>query len=197
MADKRDGELQQLKKEVRYLRDRQEILDCISRYNSGLDRLDEELLAGTYHWDAIDNHGPFVGYVPEFVKFAIEIEGQFLNTHHGITSHRCDIDGDTAHAESYVFWIVSQPDGETLAAGGGRYIDRLERRNGEWRFTVRRLLMDWTFQVPKASWLGVEWDAVKGSRDKNDPSYQRPLQLPPELMQVLAGKEPPVKPEGD
>lgn len=191
MADKRDEELQKLIKDVQYLRDRQDILDCITRYNSGLDRLDADLLAGTYHEDAVDNHGPFVGYVPEFVKFAIEIEGSFLSTHHGITSHRCDIDGDVAHAESYVFWMVNQPDGKTIGAGGGRYLDRLERRNGEWRFSLRRLLMDWTFQVPSDSWLGEEWDEVRGSRDKSDPSYQRPLQLPPELLKVLATKEPP------
>lgn len=189
MADQRDAELEQLRAEVRHLKDRQDIMDCINRYNRGLDRLDTDLLASSFHEDAVDNHGPFVGGVPEFLKFAIEVEGQFLWTHHGVTGHSCDIDGDTAHAETYVHWFVRFPDGETVGAGGGRYIDKLERRNGEWRFTIRRLLMDWTFTVPVNAWLGEEWDSVTGTRDKSDPSYQRPLTLPPELAKVLADKE--------
>jgi hypothetical protein len=165
-------------REVRYLRDRTEILDCINRYGRGLDRLDADLIRDTYHPDAIDNHGPFVGGVDAFVPFAIECEAEFLNTHHGITSHNCEIDGDVAHAESYVFWFVQMPDGKMIGAGGGRYIDKLERREGEWGVTVRRLLMDWTFQVPEDPWLGADWSSVKGERNRSDPSYARPLRFP-------------------
>jgi len=73
------------------------------------------------------------------------------------------------------------PDGKTVGAGGGRYLDRLERRDGQWKVALRRLLMDWTFEVPFTSWLGTDWDNVKGSRDRHDPSYARPLELPREL----------------
>ena len=71
MATGIDAEIQQLRAEVRFLRDRQDILDCVNRYGRGLDRLDAGLIEGAYHADAIDNHGPFVGPVPQFVKFAI------------------------------------------------------------------------------------------------------------------------------
>ena len=90
-----------------------------------------------------------------------------------------------------MFWMVNQPDGKTIGAGGGRYLDRLERRDGEWRFALRRLLMDWSFQVPRDGWLGEDWDKACGARDHSDASYQRPLQLPPELQKILAGKTPP------
>lgn len=183
-----DSELQKLRDEVRYLRDRQDILDCINRYGRGLDRLDANLIRDAFHADAVDNHGPFVGPIPEFVKFAIDVESTFLWTHHGITSHNCEIDGDTAHAESYVYWIVKLPAGATLAAGGGRYLDRLERRDGTWKIALRRLFMDWTFQTPSVSWLGADWESVTGSRDRSDPSYQRPLRLPDELAEVLRKK---------
>ena len=191
MASERDADIEHLLRELRYLRDRQEILDCINRYGRGLDRLDADLVAGAYHADAIDNHGPFVGYVPEFVKFALDVESQFGWTHHGITSHNCDIDGDTAHAESYVYWFVRMPDGKNLGAGGGRYLDRLERREGRWKLTLRRLLMDWSFEVPFSGWLGPDWDNVKGSRDRKDPCYDRPLHLPAELRAALAKKPKP------
>lgn len=171
-------QLQELRLEVRALRDRQEILDCVNAYGRGLDRLDADLIRNAYHPDAIDNHGPFIGGVDTFVPFAIEIEGTFLATHHGITSHNCEVSGDVAHAESYVLFFVRLPDGKTIGAGGGRYIDKLERRAGKWALTVRRLLMDWSYQVPYDAWLGAEWEAQAGIRDRRDPSYARPLAPP-------------------
>jgi SnoaL-like domain len=172
------AQLEELRREVRGLRDRQEILDCINSYGRGLDRLDAQLIRNAYHPDAIDNHGPFVGGVDAFVPFAIEIEGTFLATHHGITSHNCEITGDQAHTESYVLFFVRMSDGKTLGAGGGRYIDRLERRDGKWAITVRRLLMDWSYQVPYDAWLGPDWEKQAGIRDRGDPSYERPLAAP-------------------
>jgi len=191
MSNELSQQIQELRAEVRGLRDRQDILDCINRYGRGLDRLDADLIAGTYHPDGIDNHGPFVGYVPEFVKFAIDIEGSLQWTHHGITSHNCRIEGDAAQAESYVFWFVRMADGKTVGAGGGRYLDRLERRHGEWKIVLRQLLMDWSFEVPYSGWLGDEWDNLKGSRDRNDPSYQNPYVLPASMRAVLAAKQKP------
>ena len=54
-------------------------------------------------------------------------------TMHNITTHTCEIDGDVAHAESYVMGAILNRDGVTARLLCGRYIDRLERRDGEWR----------------------------------------------------------------
>jgi hypothetical protein len=172
-------QLAELRREIRALRDRQEILDCVNSYGRGLDRLDADLIRHAYHPDAVDNHGPFTGGVDTFVPFAIEIEGTFLATHHGITSHNCEITGDSAHAESYVLFFVRMTDGKTVGAGGGRYIDKLERRDGRWAIAVRRLLMDWSYLVPYDAWLGASWEAHAGIRDRRDASYERPLSPPP------------------
>lgn len=164
--------------EVRYLRDRQEIIDCINLYGRGLDRLDATLIRDSYHPDAVDHHGPFLGGIEAFVPFAIECESSFVATHHGITSHNCDIDGDVAHAESYVYFFVVQPGGAMLGSGFGRYIDRLERRDGRWAIVVRRLIMDCSFEVPRSAWLGDGWEDPCARRDEGDLSYQRPLARP-------------------
>ena len=177
MAQIPDG-LEMLRAEVRYLADRQAIQDCIHSYNRGLDRLDGDLLRAAYHPDAIDEHGPFVGDAAEFVRFALEIEGSFEATHHGISTHNCEIDGDAAHAESYVHFVVTHADRDVVGLGFGRYIDRLERRDGRWAIAIRRLLMDATFEVPRISWLGEAWDGARGIRNPADLSYLRPLPAP-------------------
>jgi hypothetical protein len=46
--------------------------------------------------------------------------------------------------------------------------------------------------VPFSGWLGPDWDDVKGSRDRRDPSYDRPLELPAELRAALAIKPKPL-----
>ena len=171
-----------LVRDVRYLRDRLEILDCVNRYCRGLDRLDPELVADSYHDDAIDNHYDFVGGKDAFVPYAMDVEGRLLATHHGISTHLCEIVDDTAHAESYVYWFLRRADGETVSCGSGRYIDRLQRREGKWRIAVRQILMDSHFEVDASAWKRLEPLFLTGSRDRNDPSYRRPFVLPPELM---------------
>jgi hypothetical protein len=51
---------------------------------------------------------------------------------HNITTHNCDI----AHCESYV--IVAGRRGNLTILIGGRYLDRLERREGRWKIALRR-----------------------------------------------------------
>ena len=54
-------DLAALAKEVRSLRDRADILDCMNRYTRGADRLDRDLLLSAYHEDATDDRGAFTG----------------------------------------------------------------------------------------------------------------------------------------
>jgi hypothetical protein len=186
------AELEEVKAKLDHLLDRQAILDCINRYCRGLDRLDAQALADTFHPDAVDHHGRFIGHVPEFLKWGIAVEAQHLATQHHITCHLCEIDGSTAHTESYVFWVVRLADGTTAQAAGGRYIDRLEKRDGEWRVVLRRLLLDWKFEAPSL-WDGSKNAFPTGTRDRADPCYQRPLKLPPETQRILdAGGNTPV-----
>ena len=173
-----ETEFAAMAKKIQYLSDRQEIIDCINRYGRGLDRLDPDAIRSAFHAGGIDDHGAFVGAVEEFVPWAIECESAFELTHHGITSHNCEIDGDLAHTESYVFFSVVFPDRPIVGVGAGRYIDKLERRAGAWGITVRRFIMDWIIEAGQADWLGSEWSAAPPRRDHGDLSYQRPLEAP-------------------
>jgi hypothetical protein len=169
--------------EVRRLLDRQAILDCVYRYCRGLDRHDFDLLASCFHQDAIDQHGDFMGPLPEFLEFAKAVTIDSFSHAHYITCHFAEIDGDLAHAESYVIGVVLEHD-KTLMALGGRYIDRFERRDGEWRIALRRVVRDWRFDADAHHFTVRENGQTDergfplGRRDRSDISYQRPLQAP-------------------
>jgi len=167
--------MESLETKVQYLLDRQAILDCIHRYARALDRHDEDMLATAFHADAVDNHGPRVADIPTFIRWVNDAHAGSFSAHsHHITCHNCEIDGDVAHTESYVLFVQKAKDGNQLAGGSGRYIDRLEKRNGEWKIALRRLVIDWRFKADDVTWDGPK-SFPAGTWDHNDMSYMRPL----------------------
>lgn len=179
-------DLEALRRDVRCLKDRQEILDCISRHARGHDRHDAELLTEAYHEDGIDEHGHAINPGPKYAQWAnaIHSAGSKLHTHN-ITTHVCEIDGDVAHCESYVLVALLNKDEVSARLISGRYIDRLERRNGKWKIALRRSTVDVLIagdaSILKAP-IFIQQGYTKGTQDKRDVSYQRPLVLdePPE-----------------
>jgi hypothetical protein len=103
-----------------------------------------------------------------------------LQNMHNITTHLCEIDGDEAHAESYVIGLFLNKDGKTSRILAGRYADRLERRDGVWGIVLRRSTVEIAL-VGDASFLASDYfremGFVNGMRDKRDVTYQRPLTL--------------------
>lgn len=158
------------------MKDRQEIYDCIMRYCRGIDRLDREVLLSAYHPGAIDDHGTYVGPVEGFADYAFALHTNHQHrTQHHITNHRCEIDGDVAHCESYYIFrsLNKKPPLYTMASG--RYLDRMEKRQGVWGIAERVCIVE----IRNEHWAptGFEGDdAYQPSvRDRSDPSYQRPL----------------------
>ena len=170
------------------LEDKQAILDCVYRYCRGIDRHDDDIIASVFHPDAVDNHGSFLGGIPEFIRFANDGHAKTTLSHtHNITCHNVEIDGDVAHGESYVIFALRLPDEKTVHVGGGRYIDRFEKRNGEWKIALRRLVMDWRIEADATVWAKRSTQTV-GTWDKSDLSYVRPFELTAEQKAKLAEK---------
>jgi ketosteroid isomerase-like protein len=178
---------------VRELADRQVIRDLVYAYCRAVDRFDRELLLSVYHDDAIDDHGMIVAGPEEFADWVFGFHGRFQQrTQHIITNHLCEIVGDTAHAESYWMLAAVTAGGPPLSFGGGRYIDRFERRGERWAIAARKCLLDWS-GTPEAMPLPPEaLDAFRAtgvpSRDRNDPSYQRPLVIDPTRTGFVFGE---------
>lgn len=178
MAD--DGELAQLRSDVRYLQDRVEILDCIAAHARGCDRHDAELLTATYHDDGVDVHGATVNPGPAYADWANGVHAASSANHlHNITTHTCEIDGDVAHAESYVLVTLLSPDSATATVMCGRYVDRLERRGGAWRIAVRHATVELAYTADArllSSPFFTTQGYATGERDRRDLSYARPLE---------------------
>jgi hypothetical protein len=157
---------------LQLLLDRQEILDCMHRYCIGVDRHDAALIASAFHPDAIDEHGPFVGGPEALANWANGFhEDHFVAHSHNITTHRCEVEEEVAHAQTYCLYGLRRLDGETVAVGCARYVDRLEKRSGEWRIALRKTFIEWRGELKAHMPVGYP----QGTWNQHDASYQRPL----------------------
>jgi hypothetical protein len=178
---KLEEEINQMRATLRFLRDRQDILDCITRESRGRDRHDSEMISGCYWEDGADEHGRLVTPGPQYGEKAnAGHRAGFSANSHNLTNHTCEIDGEVAHCETYVVGGLLSLDQRSCKIALGRYIDRLERRSGEWKIKLRRTVIDMVAEGD-ASWLHSPAVAgfLKGMRSKEDPSYQRSNQLKP------------------
>lgn len=187
---------EELERAVAELQDRQAIHDCLMTYSRGIDRLDRELLLSVYHDDAIDDHGVFVGTPEAFVDWAFAMHtSTHLSHQHCILNYTVDLDGDVAHTESYYMFAGLNREGQPLTMSGGRYLDRLEKRDGRWAIAARVCVRDWAplTEIPEPLDQAA-MTAVKGlseeikelmrtgsqpARDRSDVSYDRPLTIDP------------------
>lgn len=187
-----DIDLAKLSADVRYLKDRADIIDALNRYTRGLDRIDRDLCMSAFHPDATDDRGPAVDAVKEEarglylfgrearVDWLIDLMKTFAHTSHYITNFTVDIQGDEAHSEAYVITSVLETEAaDEVVMSGARYVDRLVRYDGRWAIMHREVVMDFQYKVPTRD-LGSEGGT--GKRDKSDRSYARPLALTAEAL---------------
>ncbi len=198
MKNGKDQQMQtEMEARLAELWDREQIKACLHRYCRGVDRFDKDMILSAFHPDCLDEHGKFVGTPEEFVSWALGQHGAAHQSHqHCLLNHMAEIEGDTAHAETYFMFVSMNKAGKPVTIGGGRYIDRLEKRVGDWRIAARVTLRDWSLmdEIADMSDLTsftstrallsvaerVFMNQGRGpARDRSDPSYDRPLQVDP------------------
>jgi hypothetical protein len=162
---------------VQQLLDRQAIADVVLRYCRGIDRLDLELVRACYHPDATDEHGTFTGTRDEYVEWVAGILERFTGTMHVVANQLIEVDGEQARSETYgvaYHWGDPPDDHRRNFTTGFRYVDRFERRDGEWRIARRVAVREWTHVVPAEQQLIVspERDGRRGRRDRDDAVYE-------------------------
>lgn len=157
---------------LRRLADEAAIRDAVHRYCRGVDRADAELTRSAYHPDATDDHGRYKGSAHDFAEYVNAAHAtRWSSTMHVIANHLARIEGDVADAETYVIAYLRRLEDGSVDVVGGRYLDRFERRQGEWRIAERTYLCEWSAVMESGGSL-IDADAyVHGSRDRSDPSY--------------------------
>ena len=170
------------------IEDRLEIQSVLYRYARGVDRRDWELVRSTYHPDAYDDHGAYKGGIEGFIASLVKRHATVEQSMHVLANCLIEFAApDRALVETYfsTFQRLSPGAGDARRAylrGGplkddeavegtvyGRYVDRFERRDGNWRVAHRTVV----FEVYKGSpapaggGLGEAW--TRASRDGDDP----------------------------
>jgi hypothetical protein len=172
--------------QLQALVDKQAITEVIYRYARALDRCDLELLRSCFHSDSSHDHGDFTGNSFDFCEWAIELLLRLTATQHHIGNVLIDLEGNVAHTETY--WVAyhripAQAGGSGVVAGqgheldlfiGGRYIDRMEQRAGEWKIARRTGIHDWQrFEPPNDGGFFESDPKKRGMRNRSDRVYQR------------------------
>jgi hypothetical protein len=167
--------------------DKQAIRDALQRYCRGLDRRDLEMALSAFHVDAQVVHGFFVGSGHEWVRFVLSAppidrigigdEDPALDVvesqQHHVTNQLVEVRGDAAFSEAYFLEYTMSRRGPRryLTSVGGRYVERYERRLGEWRIVERHAVRDWDSVSPIETRFPGWEKSPQGTRDRSDPSY--------------------------
>jgi hypothetical protein len=152
------------------------ILDVLSVYARGIDRCDLEILKSAFWPDAVTNYGQDDANAWSWCTAVVEALRGMERTQHAIGNVLVDLDGDCARAETYcrAYHEVKTPGGVREMMVGGRYLDRLECRGGEWRILHRRYVMDFNQNGPSTSeWTQGLYSGLTcvGRRYPDDPLY--------------------------
>jgi hypothetical protein len=144
--------------ELQALLQREKIRECIARLARGEDRRDAQLIRASYWPDSTTDYGVFVGSFDEYLAWVVPGSPAIPVTQHVLGQTLIDLKGNQARAETHVisYHRVNMGEQERDTVIGGRYLDRLEARGGEWRIASRTMLYDW-FQD-----FGVSVDWSKG-----------------------------------
>jgi hypothetical protein len=131
--------------ELKALLEREKIRECLIHLARGEDRRDAELIQASYWPDSRTDYGVFAGSFDEYLAWVVPGSPAIPVTQHSLGQTVIDLKGDTALAETQVisYHRVNMGKEERDTVIGGRYLDRLEKRGGEWRIAQRTMLYDW------------------------------------------------------
>ena len=184
---------------VQEMLDKQAIAEVMMTYCRAIDRMDEALLRSVFHPDSQHDHGfkgpssdPAAkgkdGKPGEFVGYALSVLSRMTRTHHQLGNIFVEIQpgGTVAYTEAYfTAYHRMRARGDPKAGPdawdtemdwwvGGRYMDRMEKRNGVWKIARRTATTDWQRIEPPSA---QNYSAVPRDRQsiqgKDDFVYRR------------------------
>lgn len=181
-----DSEVHDLDRRLAFLEARVKLHDAqeairtkLALFCRGIDRVDEQTLRSVYHMDAIEDIGEgfFFGRAQDAITWRLSFLSTFASSQHCILNTLMEIVDDQAHCETYFQAYhrfhqdqpegseqVNWPDSDAELLLAGRYLDRFEERDGEWRIAYRKVVFDWAHTGPVAdSWFRDNPTAHRGA----------------------------------
>jgi SnoaL-like domain len=127
------------------LLDKDGIRECVIRLARGEDRRDAKLIGASYWPDAATDFGILAGSFDEYLAWVVPGSPAIAVTQHVLGQTLIDLRGDAALAETHVtaYHRMDMGGQDRDVVIGGRYLDRFEKRDGEWRIAQRTMLYDW------------------------------------------------------
>jgi len=123
------------------------ITRVLNRYAQGVDRRIFEQIEDCYWPDGYDEHGGFSGTVPDYISWLRQVLPNVSVSSHQWTNVTIDADLGTGAAATEAYCLnvnVMATDPPQHMTSLLRYLDRWERRHGEWRIVHRKVVKDWT-----------------------------------------------------
>jgi hypothetical protein len=124
---------------------KQRLAELVAAYSRAVDRADEQLLASLFHPGAICDSGVIRAESREFARRFVAWTHEYAAAlAHCACSSWFELRGDDAVGETYVLAMcqLNERHGTAQSLVAGRYLDRFARRDGVWKFTERRFVVD-------------------------------------------------------
>jgi hypothetical protein len=169
-TDRRD-DMDSINEQMQVLLDKQAITEAIYRYGRCMDRLDRDLGRTMFWPEATVDYDKqmYQGTGWGFIDMVMEAHPNYASHSHQFSNILISVQGHTATSETYGDVTLRLIDADGLCRDSrnlGRYVDRWERRSGEWRIIDRKYLHDFDQSGRSAGDF-----ATTGRRDRLDASY--------------------------
>lgn len=135
-----------MQQELADLLDREKIRACLAILARGEDRRDADLIRSACWPESVSDYGVFSGNFEEYLAWVVPGSDAIINTQHILGQSHIVLDASTASAETQLISyhrIAGEAGQDKDVCIGGRYLDKLEKRDGEWRIASRTMLYDW------------------------------------------------------
>ena len=162
---------------IREIVEKHRIHEVLMNYCRGVDRNDVTIITASFHTDAqFEYAGKTMKGSDSISEFLSRAMTALDIATHMVCNEIIELDGDTASSELYFLSSCVLPgkakDERQLRVRAGRYLDRLERRNGEWKISSRIVVQDWCKLDELHELPTSESSFREGKQGRKDPLYE-------------------------
>lgn len=146
------------------------IEDCLKRFARAVDRQDWKAAREAYHDGAFDDHGFFKGPPDAFLAHIEKLHAVQDHSMHFNTNVLIEFESrERAFVETYV--LVLQRFADRRVTASARYLDKFEKRHGQWRVVHRTLVFGDLVPEPLAEPVRFPEGFAEQKHSMQDPLY--------------------------